>query len=77
MICSDILKVHGSQDLLFQRGAVVLKFGKNFIFRSEIANFWNPFAATDAWHKQRQTEKWLLSLILSHSVFIMISKPEL
>ena len=25
---------------------MVLKFGKNFIFISEIANFWNPFAAT-------------------------------
>ena len=35
--CYD--KFHGSLDLLFQRGAVVFKFGKNFIFRSKIANF--------------------------------------
>ena len=42
-----MLKFLGSPELLLQRGAVVLKIGKNFIFRSEIANFGNPFAATD------------------------------
>ena len=72
-----MLKFLGSPELLFQRGAIVLKFGKNFIFRSEIANFWNPFAATDTSHRQRKTEKWSLSLIQSWPDFIMKSKSEM
>ena len=72
-----MLKFLRSPELLFQRGAVVLKFGKNFVFRSENASFWNPFAATDTWHQQRKTDKWLLSLLYVYSDFIMVSKPEL
>ena len=34
-----MLKFLESPELLFQRGAMVLKFGKNFIFSREIANF--------------------------------------
>ena len=34
-----MLKFLESPELLLQRGAVVLKFGKNFVFRSEIASF--------------------------------------
>ena len=52
-----MLKFLGSPELLFQRGAMMLKFGKNLIFRSETANFWNPFAATDTRNRQRKTEK--------------------
>ena len=58
-----MLKFLGSPELLFQRGAVVLKIGENFIFRNEIANFWNPFVAADTWNQERNTEKWLLSII--------------
>ena len=34
-----MLKFIGSLELFFQRGAVALKFGKHFLFKSEIANF--------------------------------------
>ena len=34
-----MMKFLGLPELLFRRGAVVLKFGRNFFFRSEIANF--------------------------------------
>ena len=72
-----MLKFLVSPELLFERGAVVLKFGKNFIFRSEIVNFWNQFKATDTWHQQRKTEKWSLSFIKSYPDFIMKSKSEM
>ena len=72
MIWQDLTFL-GSPELLFQRGAMVLKFGKNFIFRSEIANFWNPFAATDTRQQQRKSEKWSLSFIQSWPDFIMKS----
>ena len=72
-----MLKFLGSPELLFQRGAVVWKFCKNFIFRSEIANFWNPFAATDTRHPQRKTEKLSLSFIWSWPDFYMKSKSEI
>ena len=49
--------------LLFQRGAVVLKIGENFIFRNEIRILWNQIVAADTWHQDRNTEKWLLRLI--------------
>ena len=58
-----MLEFLGSPELLFQRGAVVLKIGENFIFRNEIANFWKPFVAADVLNLGRNTEKWLLSLI--------------
>ena len=66
-----MLKFLGSPELLFWRGAV-----KNFIFRSEIANFWNLFAATGTRHQQRKTENdhWIFIILPD---FIMKSKSEM
>ena len=72
-----MLKFLGSPELLFQRGAVVLKVGKNFTLRSKIANFWNPFVATDTRHQQRKTENLSVSFIVSYPDFIMKSKFEM
>ena len=62
MILQDV-EVSWITGITFAKRGNGVKIGQNFIFRSEIANFWNPFAATDTRHRQRKTEIWALSFI--------------